>query len=252
MDDDRRFSEQEAAFILERASSEPSDADPGADEGAAGTVAPVGLTLQQLQSIAVEAGISPEAVSRAAAQVRRGAMQPTRQERYAGLPVGVARTVDFEGPVSDVAWARIVVALRETFAARGRVTQVGALREWRNGNLVAVLEPTARGHRLRLSTRKGDARGFVGLGAGLLGTSALLTPLVTIPLWLAGPAEAAAQLWSPALLAAVGALTLVRTYWRVPRWARERSVQMEALADVAARIVDEEAQDRDAPALPRT
>lgn len=248
MEDDRRFSEQEAAFILERASSEPSDADPGADEGATGTVAPVGLTLQQLQSIAVEAGISPEAVTRAAAQVRRGAMQPTRRERYAGLPVGVARTLDFESPVSDVAWARIVMALRETFAARGRVTQTGALREWRNGNLVAVLEPTPRGHRLWLSTRKGDARGWLGLGSGMMASSAVLA----LPLWLTGATNLAGQLWPPALMALVGAVTLAGAVWRLPRWARERSEQMEALAEVAARIVEEETQDRDAPALPRT
>lgn len=248
MEDDRRFNEQEAAFILERASSEPSDTDSSAEEGATGTVAPVGLTLQQLQSIALEAGISPEAVMRAAAQVRRGAMQPTRRERYAGLPIGVARTLDFESPVSDVAWARIVMALRETFAARGRVTQTGALREWRNGNLVAVLEPTPRGHRLWLSTRKGDARASLGLGAGMIASSAVLA----LPLWLTGSADVVGQLWSPALMAVIGAATLARAFWRLPRWARERSEQMEALADVAARIVEEETQGGDAPALPRT
>lgn len=236
MPNDRRYDEQESAFILDRASAEPapehllSAGDTPGEERQ-----PRGLTLQQLQEIAVEAGLSPEAVARAAAAVERGDLVPTVQRTYAGLPVGVARTIDFARPVSDDAWDRIVVALRETFAARGRVSRHGSLREWNNGNLIALLEPTAKGHRLRLSTRKGDARALMGFGVGAVLTSALLT----IPMWLTSTTAGPAAWGSPALIALMGIGSIARAVWTLPSWARTRAAQMESLAETATRIIDE-------------
>ncbi len=62
--------------------------------------------------------------------------------------------------------------LRETFDARGRLKAEGSFRQWTNGNLQALLEPTSSGHRLRLSTRKGDVKALVAVGIGLLGAAA--------------------------------------------------------------------------------
>jgi hypothetical protein len=236
MSDERRYDEQESAHILERASA---DAEP--ESGPAGAPGesimrpPRGLTLQQLQDIGAEAGISRDAVARAATAVGRGDLVPTERRTYVGLPVGVARTIEIPRRVTDEEWDRIVVALRETFNARGRVDRMGTLREWRNGNLLALLEPTARGHRLRLSTTKGDARLQLGFGAG-----ALLAGVATgLPLWLVSAAASADALWSPVLMATMGIGAMARAAWMLPRWARTRASQMESLAERVSRIVEE-------------
>jgi hypothetical protein len=70
-------------------------------------------------------------------------------ERAAGLPIGVGRTVELDRPRSDSDWERLVADLRETFEARGMVRYDGPFRQWTNGNLQALIEPTPSGHRLR-------------------------------------------------------------------------------------------------------
>ena len=236
MNDERRYDEQESAFILERASDDTEpETRPAGEPGEALTRPPRGLTLQQLQEIAAEAGISREAVARAASAVGRGDLVPTERRTYVGLPVGVARTIEMRRRVTDEEWDRIVVALRETFNARGRVERMGTLREWRNGNLQALLEPTARGHRLRLSTTKGDARLQLGFGAGSL----LAGVMTGLPLWLVSAPLSTDLVWSPAMMAAVGVGAIARAAWMLPRWARTRATQMESLAERVSRILEE-------------
>ncbi len=79
--------------------------------------------------------------------------------RVLGLPLGVGRTVELGRKLTDEEWDHLVVDLRETFDARGQVRQDGSLRQWTNGNLQALLEPTPTGDRLRLRTMNGNARG---------------------------------------------------------------------------------------------
>jgi hypothetical protein len=236
MTDERRYDEQESAFILDRASADSAPETSRAGDSSEVAIRPSrGLTLQQLQEIAGEAGISREAVARAATAVGRGDLVPTQRRTYVGLPVGVARTIDIPRRVTDVEWDRIVIALRDTFHARGRIDRSGTLREWRNGNLSALLEPTARGHRLRLSTIKGDARLQLGFGAG-----SLIAGIVTgLPLWLSIDPAAVAASWSPALMAVMGVGMIGRAALMLPRWARTRESQMQSLADTVSRILEE-------------
>ncbi|MEP7345976.1 MAG: hypothetical protein ABI877_11940 [Gemmatimonadaceae bacterium] len=138
-----------------------------------------------------------------------------------------------ERRVTDEEWDSIVVALRDTFHARGRIDRTGTIREWRNGNLAALLEPTANGHRLRLSTSKGDARLQLGFGTG-----ALLAGAVTALQLLVGGASVNA-LGSSALMAAWGIAIIGRAAWMLPRWARTRESQMQSLADTVSRILEE-------------
>ena len=122
---------------------------------------------------------------------------------------------------------RLVVDLRETFDARGVVRREGSLREWTNGNLHALLEPTANGDRLRLRTVKGDARAWISGGFVTLGIAAVIATAGLI-----GAANPHYLTWAGeiAILAAgqfaIGAI-------RLPGWARLRRRQME---EVAARI----------------
>ena len=119
MTNERRFNDDEVAFILEQAAAAEQLAD-DAPQPADGTgLVTRGMTLQQLTDVARETGFSPEAVILAAGAVVRGDLVPTRQQRYAGLPIGVARTIDLEREISQTEWERLVVELRETLQARG-------------------------------------------------------------------------------------------------------------------------------------
>lgn len=225
MTTNRRYSESEIALILEHAGAAQEKAQ-DATSTALSTTSGEGLTLEQLQEIGNEVGIAPEFVARAASAVARGDLVPTAQRTWLGLPVGVSRTIDFGRKVSDEEWDRIVVTLRETFEARGRLQRDGSFRQWSNGNLQALLEPSANGHRLRLMTRKGDVPVRVFMGGVALATA--------LAIWEAaifrGGGMSSTSVFVPALLALFGAGTWAAIGFQLPRWARTRASQMESIA----------------------
>jgi hypothetical protein len=228
MPPDRRFDEGEIARIFESATRE-AGARPAAPDDEAG--APRGLTLAQLQQVAAEAGIPGDAVARAASAVVRGDAAPTLVRTALGIPFAVSRTVDLGRPVSDMAWDRTVVLLRDLFEARGQVFREGTLREWRNGNLRVVLEPTPRGHRLRLSTRR-DYGGMPGLQ---LVAVVLSAAAVAIGAWVDTPRASVLA----GVAFAIGAVSLFRTLVALPAWARSRAAQFQSLGPDIAAIVED-------------
>jgi hypothetical protein len=212
---DRRYNDREIAAIFRAAADGPqtSSREVPHDEG---------LTLADLQAIGREVGISSHAVAHAAQalDVRRG---PAARTLF-GLPIGVARTVNLNRRLTDDEWERLVVQLREVFNARGSTRSDGSLRQWTNGNLQVLLEPTETGHRLRFGTVHGGARASIGVGFAALGVSAVvaLSSVIAGTLTQAMP-EITVLLTTGAVMIATGAL-------RLPRWARLRGRQMEALA----------------------
>src|SRR5216110_411875 len=151
---DRRYSDKEIAAIFRAATELPPIAERAEvprDEG---------LTLADLQAIGREVGISADAVAQAAQAID---VRPSAASRtFLGLPIGVARTVNLNRLLTDEEWERLVVQLREVFNARGRTRSEGSLRQWTNGNLQVLLEPTDTGHRLRFRTVHGAARASIG------------------------------------------------------------------------------------------
>jgi hypothetical protein len=218
---ERRYNEAEVAAIFERA-AEALEANP--QELPSGE----GMTLTDLQEIGQEVGFSSEQLARAAKAIELQG-RPTSRD-FLGLPIGVGLSIDLGRNLSNNEWERLVADLRETFDARGIVKSEGSLRHWANGNLHAFLEPTATGHRLRLRTVKGDARGMIIGGLGMLGfvTGTLMAAAVK------GTIGAdVGFLFSQAVLATGGVAMLGLGAFRLPSWARLRRRQME---DVAARI----------------
>jgi hypothetical protein len=217
---DRRYNDEEIAAIFRAASEGPAlpTRDVSREEG---------LTLTDLQAIGREVGLAPEAVAQAAQSldIRRGAASRT----LFGLPIGVARTVNLNRRLSDDEWDRLVVQLREVFDARGVTRTDGALRTWSNGNLQVLLEPIESGHRLRFRTVNGAARASMGMGAMMLGMSAVTAAATMI----AGHATDADS--GIAILGLAGLGLIANGALRLPRWARLRGKQMEAIAaNVAA------------------
>jgi hypothetical protein len=151
-----------------------------------------------------------------------------------GLPIGVTRTVDLHRRVTDDEWERLVVRFREVFRARGATRSDGSLRQWTNGNLHVLLEPTDTGHRLRFGTMHGGAMASIGAGLATLGVTAALAIATAVSGNLLNAAP------GTAFLALAGLGLLANGALRLPRWARLRGRQMEALAAHVAQSPDPE------------
>src|SRR5437773_10644027 len=217
---DRRYNDKEIAAIF-RAAAEQEPQSPQRE-----VARDEGLTLGELQAIGNEVGISADAVAQAAraVDVRLG----TGSRTFLGLPIGVARTVNLNRRLADAEWGRLVVQLRDVCNARGRTGSDGSLRQWTNGNLQVLLEPTETGHRLRFRTVHGGARASIGAGFAVLG----VTAIVTIVSALGGHVGDAMS--GIAMLSAAGVAMIANGALRLPRWARLRGRQMDALADEVA------------------
>ncbi|HEY2855974.1 MAG TPA: hypothetical protein VGJ18_24255 [Gemmatimonadaceae bacterium] len=219
----RRYGDEEAREIFSLATTgETRDRSLPADSG--------GMTLDELQRIGQEAGIEPARVAEAAATLdARGRAAPLR--RSFGLPVGVSRVVDLPRAPTDREWEQLISEFRTTFETQGQATTSGGMRQWSQGNLHISVEPNERGEQLRLSTLKEDGIALNGLGSVLAGMSALFGAVVAA----AGKPEKALV-----ILAMFGGMSLFAfgaNLVRLPRWARLRERQMEAIAEHAVKLL---------------
>lgn len=217
---ERRYDEQEVAEIFGRASEAQLGAAPQLPPGE-------GMTLAEVQEIGRQVGMTAEAVADAARSLDR--REPRFRRHFLGLTIGVGRTVELDRRISTDEWERLVVVLRETFDARGNVKSDGGLRQWTNGNLQVLVEPTGSGDRLRLRTVHASARMLLTMGVGVLGSTAVVAAL-TVSLGLHPLAE---RLSSLLPLAIMGAATLGLGAARLRGWAATRMRQMD---EIAARL----------------
>lgn len=214
---DRRYSDEEAAEIFARAAS----AEAQRPRLAAGQ----GMTLADLQQIAGEAGIDPAMVAEAAHALDSPAATASR--RFLGMPIGVGHTVELGRAMPGAEWHALVSELRETFHAAGMVREDGPFRQWSNGNLKVMVEPSGAGHRVRFQTYNGGARQLMTAGAASLGLAGSLFAIgMLVPgVDLSGiPAGAS-------LLAAMGLGFFGVGALRLPAWARRRREQMKRVAE---------------------
>jgi hypothetical protein len=220
---ERRYGEEEVREIFSLATTDGTR-DPSLPSE------PGGLTLDELQRIGQEVGIEPARVAQAAERLdARGRPAPVR--RSFGLPIGVSRVVDLPRGPTDREWEQLVSEFRTTFGTQGQTTTTGGLREWSHGNLHVSVEPTEHGEQLRLGTLNGDATIFNGFAVVMAVMSMLMGAVVAA----AGKPEkafAVAGMFGGMAIAAFGA-NLVR----LPRWARERERQMEAIAEHAVKLL---------------
>lgn len=213
---ERRYSEEEIAAIFERAAQAQQTARRQLASGE-------GMTLAELQEIGRDVGLPAELVVDAALSIDRSGRPTSR--KFLSLPIGVGRTIELDRRLSEEEWQQLVADLRETFDARGSIRYDGPFRQWTNGNLQALLEPTPTGHRLRLQTVKGDARGLMTAGLGILGVGAAtaIASLLTGGL--------AALPTGLVFLSVIGLGMFGLGALRLPGWARQRRRQMEAVAE---------------------
>ena len=224
MADERRYQEDEVAEIFEAASA------PALSRGDAAPTQ--GLTLAELQAIGREVGIEPERIAEAAASLARS-QPPLPRRTELGMPLSAAHVIDLPRALTDREWALVVADLRETFNARGHESSQGVTRQWVNGNLHALVEPTKTGYRLRLGTVKGDAlalnrMGGFGIAMGLV--------VGLVPFFSGDPA---ATVSGAVALGGMGVGALVFNALRLPRWVRLREQQMKEVAERTRALIAE-------------
>ncbi len=213
---ERRYSESEVDSIFRAASERqqmPGQLQPGEQ----------GMSLAELQSIGEQAGISSDVIAQAARSLDVRGESPSRT--LLGLPIGVSRTVDLNRSLADDEWDRLVAHLRDVFDAYGKTRSDGASRQWSNGNLRVVLEPSESGHRLRFRTMNGGARSLIVTGLAFVGVTGAMAAAAALG---GNLASAGAGVGT---LAIVGMGMITMGAIRLPRWARLRGQQMESVAD---------------------
>jgi hypothetical protein len=133
----KRYSEEEFALILKKASEILSSSGGGSTSLTKGE----GLTLEEMRSIAAEAGIDPEAVTRAAAVV--GA---TEWEGKSGLAAAIFGgpskfhlDCELPGKIPEEEMGRILERIRRAAQHQGEVNEILGGVEWKTvGELSAI------------------------------------------------------------------------------------------------------------------
>ena len=215
----RRYDEDEVARIFDEAAREhAATAEPKGERS-------TGLTLRELQDIATDVGLDPDRVAKAAMALD-AVPRPEPRRRVLGVPVGVGRTIDLPAALGEEEWDHLVVALRDTFDARGKISHEGRFRHWSNGNLQALLEPDGVGERLRLRTVSSRLRGLLRLGT----TGFLMAFVMSMLALFTSAASATELLPGMMVLLGVGVWGVGSALLRSFPWARTREAQMEGIA----------------------
>jgi hypothetical protein len=224
MSNERRYSEEEIAEIFEGAAAPRLTRGPDRSKSE-------GLSLGDLQAIGREVGLEPDRIAEAAAALDRRHREERHRESYLWMPIGVGRTVELPRAPTDREWSLLVSELRETFRAEGKDKSWGDMRQWKNGNLRATIEPTEEGYRLRIATRKGNAA-----AANSLGITWLLVGLVmAVGGFVSGdPLDRA---FLPTLFISLGLAAFAFNILRLPRWAAEREQQIEYITSRARSLI---------------
>ena len=123
----RSYTEKEVLALLRKAAEFQASGAPSSVEG---------VSELQVRAMAIELGISPEAIDMA---LRTGADAPVRPrasriaERLIGAPIDADIDLTLDGEVDGELWADYVHSLRKRFGSAGSIGTVGRAFEWSNG-----------------------------------------------------------------------------------------------------------------------
>jgi hypothetical protein len=221
----RRFTETDTDAILRRTAELASGAEAGPGSR--------GLTIDEMESLASEAGLDPELVRRAAQEISLREAQ--RLTPWLGAPRRVLLERTLPGELSEDAWEAMVGEVQRSLGSLGFPARVGRSRSWsvggagpsvshrsvsittsiQDGNTILRVEESL--HHLAGGLFGGLVGGLGGGTTGLwigLGLSVLHSPAAAIGLVLAGLS---------------GSYLLARTVFA--RVAHRRAVELDRLLD---------------------
>ena len=116
----RRFNDREIAQIMKRA-AELQQLEPGDNSR--------GMSLRELEQIALEAGIDPALVHRAAADLDAHD-DPLPESALTGAPTRLQFERIIDGEVPDSEYGMLVEEIRRTFGMSGVITTLGRTLSW--------------------------------------------------------------------------------------------------------------------------
>ena len=127
------YSEKEIGAILKRA-AELSLEQPGTNAS--------GLSIEELQHIGQEAGLDPDLILRAAADLQRD--RPDQEPNMFGGPVSYANEFVLEGEIDHATWEEMIAGIRGTFKEPGVVSTRENVFEWTSRGETEKAQVTAR------------------------------------------------------------------------------------------------------------
>lgn len=156
----RRYGDREIGLILKRATEiQDETPEPG------GT----GLTVQELEEIAVEAGIEARHLRLAIAELHRGAPASRLVSTLLGSSPTIALERVFQGEVSDSVFERLLPEIQHVAVGQGVPSVFGKTLTWRS-----TTPQNARSLQVTVSSRDGETQIRIeeqlhGLAGGLFG-----------------------------------------------------------------------------------
>lgn len=224
MSNERRYQGEEIREILELAGRD--DPDPSGSGLAAD-----GITASELQAIGREIGVAPARIARAVREFE-GRGSPVLRQSTLGVPTALDQSVMLARAPTDAEWELLVAELRTTFRTSGEIRATGGLREWSHGTLHAFIEPTAGGHRLRLT----DSRAGALVAAASLG-GFFLAFAVLVFLVLLGKTDPGFRFVVPVFFGLTGAGMVAGSMIALPGWASRREAQMQHITRYASTLL---------------
>ena len=221
------YDEKSVAAILKRASQLQASSSP---EGG------FGLSLEELQQIASDAGIDPRYVSLAASEFIP--VEDTRTNWWGGpLSFSLEWTVD--GEIDEVAWEEIVAETRRHFKDTGEVRSWSNSKEWAHSGQNAVqahITATARGGLTRIQLFWAEPALAVAAYVPLLVLSLILLPIVFEALALSGLVGAATWFAGAGLLFLVARWFMTQIAGGKKRSLAELKGRLERIATESMRL----------------
>ncbi|MDA0379308.1 MAG: hypothetical protein O2899_07430 [Bacteroidetes bacterium] len=126
------YNEKEIGAILKRAAEMSlSESGPNA----------AGLSIEELQQVGSEAGLDPDLILRAAAEMQQ--TRPERRRNFFGGPVSYANDFVLDGEIDAATWEEMISAIRSTFKDPGVVSTRPNVFEWTSQSETEKAQVTA-------------------------------------------------------------------------------------------------------------
>ena len=128
------FNETEIGFILKRAAElSHDDSD----------TASMGLSVEELQQLGTEAGLNPDFILQAAAELQTSRQTPGKKN-FIGGPLSYNREIVLDGEIYSTDWEEMITPIRNTFKDPGVVSTRKNTFEWTVKSDVGSAQVTAR------------------------------------------------------------------------------------------------------------
>jgi hypothetical protein len=113
------YNEKQIGSILKRA-AELSQDETGPNAS--------GLSIEELQQVGSEAGLDPNLILKAAAELHSSG--PEREKNFFGGPVSYSNDIVLDGEIDNATWEEMIAAIRGTFKEPGVVSTRENVFEW--------------------------------------------------------------------------------------------------------------------------